>query len=50
MGDTADSYAYDGNRLRKWNMKTMKYGESWLTGDVISCCIDCDEGSIRFYR
>lgn len=27
VGDTSDSYAYDGSRLRKWNMRTYKYGE-----------------------
>lgn len=27
VGDTPDSYAYDGTRLRKWNVKTFKYGE-----------------------
>ncbi|KAJ8302173.1 hypothetical protein KUTeg_021160 [Tegillarca granosa] len=50
VGDTPDSYAYDGSRLRKWNVKTQKYGESWLTGDVISCALDCDNGTVTFYR
>ncbi|KAK3102538.1 hypothetical protein FSP39_012050 [Pinctada imbricata] len=50
VGDTKDSYSYDGSRLRKWNVKTRKYGEAWLAGDVISCAIDCDEGIISFYR
>ncbi|XP_064604806.1 LOW QUALITY PROTEIN: E3 ubiquitin-protein ligase RNF123-like [Liolophura sinensis] len=50
VGDTVDSYAYDGSRLRKWNVRTRKYGESWLCGDVISCAIDCDNGKITFYR
>uniref|UniRef100_T1IK83 RING-type E3 ubiquitin transferase n=1 Tax=Strigamia maritima TaxID=126957 RepID=T1IK83_STRMM len=50
VGDTSDSYAYDGNRVRKWNIATYKYGESWLTGDVIGCAIDLDKGSIHFYR
>ncbi len=27
VGDTADSYAYDGHRVRKWNVATGKYGE-----------------------
>ena len=27
VGDTPDSYAYDGSRLRKWNVRTYKYGE-----------------------
>ncbi|ESO88781.1 hypothetical protein LOTGIDRAFT_234381 [Lottia gigantea] len=49
VGDTADSYAYDGSRLRKWNVKTQRYGEQWLTGDVISCAMDCDNGTVTFY-
>ncbi|XP_059139447.1 E3 ubiquitin-protein ligase RNF123-like [Physella acuta] len=50
VGDTRDSYAYDGNRLRKWNITTKRYGQPWMSGDVISCAIDCDEGIITFYR
>ncbi|KAH9496305.1 hypothetical protein Btru_010563 [Bulinus truncatus] len=50
VGDTRDSYAYDGNRLRKWNITTKRYGEPWMSGDVISCAIDCDAGTITFYR
>ncbi|GFR16698.1 e3 ubiquitin-protein ligase RNF123 [Trichonephila clavata] len=50
VGDTPHSYAYDGHRIRKWNVSTYKYGESWLTGDVIGCAIDLDKGLIGFYR
>ncbi|XP_054715787.1 LOW QUALITY PROTEIN: E3 ubiquitin-protein ligase RNF123-like [Uloborus diversus] len=50
VGDTTHSYAYDGHRVRKWNVSTYKYGESWLTGDVIGCSIDLDKGVIGFYR
>ena len=50
VGDTPDSYAYDGNRLRKWNQSTAPYGETWQNGDIIGCCIDLDEGKIEFYR
>lgn len=49
-GDTPNSYAYDGNRVRKWNVTTHKYGESWLTGDIIGCALDMDDGTIDFYR
>ena len=31
VGDTENSYAYDGNRLRKWNVKTVKYGKVLYT-------------------
>uniref|UniRef100_A0A4W3GGF2 RING-type E3 ubiquitin transferase n=1 Tax=Callorhinchus milii TaxID=7868 RepID=A0A4W3GGF2_CALMI len=27
VGDTPDSYAYDGNRVRKWNVTTTSYGK-----------------------
>ena len=27
VGDTPASFSYDGNRVRKWNVKTEKYGE-----------------------
>ncbi|XP_065673661.1 E3 ubiquitin-protein ligase RNF123 isoform X2 [Hydra vulgaris] len=50
VGDTSDSYAYDGHRVRKWNMSTGKYGEEWMAGDVIGCLIDMDEGNISYSR
>uniref|UniRef100_A0A3Q1G7U7 Ring finger protein 123 n=1 Tax=Acanthochromis polyacanthus TaxID=80966 RepID=A0A3Q1G7U7_9TELE len=48
FGDTPDSYAYDGNRVRKWNVTTTNYGKSWAAGDIVSCLIDLDEGTITF--
>ncbi|KAF7990939.1 hypothetical protein HCN44_000744 [Aphidius gifuensis] len=50
VGDTPNSYSYDGNRIRKWNVSTHKYGESWLSGDIIGCALDLDNGTIDFYR
>ncbi|XP_055999540.1 E3 ubiquitin-protein ligase RNF123-like isoform X2 [Ostrea edulis] len=50
VGDTQDSYSYDGSRLRKWNIRTQKYGEAWLAGDVITCALDCDNKTMTFYR
>jgi len=50
VGDTSDSYAYDGHRVRKWNVATGKYGEEWMAGDIIGVCIDMDEGSISYSR
>ncbi|XP_066594474.1 E3 ubiquitin-protein ligase RNF123-like [Prorops nasuta] len=50
VGDTPNSFAYDGNRVRKWNMSTHKYGEAWLSGDIIGCAIDLNEGTIEFCR
>ncbi|XP_041080554.1 E3 ubiquitin-protein ligase RNF123 isoform X1 [Polyodon spathula] len=48
VGDTEDSYAYDGNRVRKWNVTTTNYGKSWAAGDIVTCLIDLDEGTISF--
>lgn len=31
VGDTPHSYAYDGHRIRKWNITTYKYGEVSVT-------------------
>nr|QVD39346.1 E3 ubuquitin-protein kinase RNF123 [Schistocerca gregaria] len=50
VGDTLHSYAYDGNRVRKWNVSTYKYGEPWLSGDIIGCTIDLDRGAVAFHR
>lgn len=50
VGDSPGSYAYDGNRRKKWHLQHSDYGETWTTGDVIGCCIDMDLGAISFYR
>ncbi|XP_066957839.1 E3 ubiquitin-protein ligase RNF123-like isoform X1 [Macrobrachium rosenbergii] len=50
VGDTPDSYAYDGNRQRKWNVATYKYGAMWQCGDIISSTLDLDRGIVKFYR
>ncbi|XP_040102863.1 E3 ubiquitin-protein ligase RNF123 isoform X2 [Oryx dammah] len=48
VGDTHNSYAYDGNRVRKWNVTTTNYGKAWASGDIVSCLIDLDEGTLSF--
>lgn len=50
VGDADDSYAYDGKRVSKWNKEAEAYGQSWVVGDVIGCCIDLDHDEISFYR
>lgn len=50
VGDTLDSYAFDGSRVRKWNLNADDYGEKWEESDVIGCCIDLDEGCVEFFR
>ncbi|XP_059624370.1 E3 ubiquitin-protein ligase RKP isoform X2 [Cornus florida] len=50
VGDADDSYAYDGKRASKWNKEAEAYGQYWVVGDVIGCCIDLDHDEISFYR
>eukprot|EP00878_Enallax_costatus_P012291 GHUV01012839.1.p1 GENE.GHUV01012839.1~~GHUV01012839.1.p1 ORF type:complete len:1206 (+),score=405.87 GHUV01012839.1:233-3850(+) len=50
VGDAPDSYAVDGKRMRKWSVKPQPYGEPWVQGDVMGCCLDLDAGTLTFYR
>ena len=50
VGDTADSFAYDGHRKVKWNNGREEYGEYWKTGDIIGCYIDLSKREISFSR
>lgn len=50
VGDADDSYAFDGRRIKKWNKDAESYGQSWVVGDAIGCCIDLDCNEISFYR
>ncbi|KAI3775874.1 hypothetical protein L1987_45630 [Smallanthus sonchifolius] len=50
VGDADDSYAYDGKRVIKWNLNSEPYGQSWVIGDVIGCCIDLETDEISYYR
>ncbi|KAJ6419540.1 hypothetical protein OIU84_029609 [Salix udensis] len=50
VGDVDDSYAFDGKRVRKWNKDVEPYGQPWVVGDVIGCCIIPDDDEILFYR
>lgn len=42
VGDSFNSYAYDGKRRRKWNMRSNEYGERWAAGDVVGVGLDLD--------
>lgn len=50
VGDSRDSFAYDGKRKRKWNVASTEYGEQWTSGDVISCGIDFETGVVEYWR
>ena len=44
VGDAPDSFAFDGHRVRKWNVSSQPYGKAWVAGDVITCTIDLTPG------
>ncbi|KAL9254413.1 E3 ubiquitin-protein ligase RKP-like protein [Drosera capensis] len=50
VGDAENSYAFDGRREKKWNKEDEAYGQPWVVGDIIGCCIDFDEDEILFFR
>uniref|UniRef100_A0A1D1Z8J2 RING-type E3 ubiquitin transferase n=1 Tax=Anthurium amnicola TaxID=1678845 RepID=A0A1D1Z8J2_9ARAE len=50
VGDSDDSYAFDGRRVKKWNKEAKAYGQPWVVGDVIGCCIDLEGAKISFSR
>ncbi|CAD7697383.1 unnamed protein product [Ostreobium quekettii] len=50
VGDGADSYAFDGKRVRKWCVHPEAYGQAWAPGDVLGCCLNLDEGQVTFCR
>eukprot|EP00668_Euglena_longa_P035448 GGOE01045538.1.p1 GENE.GGOE01045538.1~~GGOE01045538.1.p1 ORF type:complete len:1202 (-),score=292.00 GGOE01045538.1:72-3410(-) len=50
VGDHSNSYAYDGSRIKKWNVQKYNYGKAWEKGDIVGCCIDLDEGTMTFHQ
>nr|XP_039260454.1 E3 ubiquitin-protein ligase RNF123-like isoform X1 [Styela clava] len=49
VGDTIDSYAFDGYRETKWNSRdSAKYGETWSANDVVTCLLDLDNRTASF--
>nr|XP_043631994.1 E3 ubiquitin-protein ligase RKP [Erigeron canadensis] len=50
VGDADDSFAFDGKRVIKWNINAEPYGQLWVVGDVIGCCIDLEADEISYHR
>lgn len=50
VGDTKNSYGFDGSKQRIWHVHTRKYGPYWRSGDVFGVCLDMDDGKIEYYR
>jgi Kip1 ubiquitination-promoting complex protein 1 len=49
VGDTMNSYAYDGKRRRKWNGTEEDYGLFWSPGDVVGVRIDLEVREVSIY-
>jgi hypothetical protein len=50
VGDFPDSFSYDGRRQRRWNAAAAPYGDRWAAGDIITCGIDMEAGTISYWR
>ena len=48
VGDDYASWAYDGNRLKRWNGETGFYGLCWKSGDIVGCFVDMDNETMEF--
>ena len=49
VGDHLYSWAFDGLRMKKWNVSCEPYGKRWQLGDTIGTLVDMDLLDIRFY-
>lgn len=50
VGDTVNSYGFDGSKQRLWHVNTRKYGPYWRSGDIFGICLNMDDGQIEYYR
>ncbi|KAK9709852.1 hypothetical protein K7432_008764 [Basidiobolus ranarum] len=53
VGDDIHSYSYDGQRSKKWHgicPVNNQYGDKWCIGDIITSCLDLDNGIIEYYK
>ena len=49
VGDHLHSYAFDGLRMKKWNVSCDGYGKRWKVGDILGVLVDMDLLEMRFY-
>ena len=50
VGDSPNSYAYDGYRVEKWNVDHSEFGKRWTVGDVIGTLINLNTREILYWR
>ena len=48
VGDSLNTYSFDGSRVKKWNVVEETYGSTWEVGDVITSFIDLTNGIIEY--
>ena len=48
VGDCAHSWAYDGQRKKKWHAGGTSWGKAWKEGDTVCFIADMDAGELRF--
>lgn len=48
VGDCAHSWAYDGDRVKKWHNGSTTWGASWSSNSVVGCLVDLDERTMSF--
>jgi hypothetical protein len=49
VGDHPHSWAFDGCRMKKWNVSCENYGQRWKVGDVVGVLVDMDLLEMNFF-
>lgn len=49
VGDHIQSWAFDGLRMKKWNVSCEPYGRRWKLGDVVGALMDMDLLEMKFF-
>ncbi|XP_050423164.1 E3 ubiquitin-protein ligase RNF123-like [Adelges cooleyi] len=51
VGETLNSYGFDGYRTEKWNNSVnSQYGTKWRVGNIIGCVIDFTDKTIEYFN
>ena len=50
IGQTANSFSYLNTAFKRTNATSIAYGAAYTTGDVIGVAMDCDNGTLTFYK
>ncbi|VVC25271.1 Concanavalin A-like lectin/glucanase domain,SPRY domain,Zinc finger, RING-type,B30.2/SPRY domain [Cinara cedri] len=51
VGNTINSYGFNGYRKQKWNTSiSLPYGQKWRVGNVIGCVINFSQKTIEYFN